>query len=47
MHLRDVVILLGWLAFCVGCILALGVGFGLVAIGVATAGLGLFALEGR
>jgi hypothetical protein len=46
-HLRDAVILTGWLMGLVGALLALGVGFGLLAVGVGTVMLGLFALEGR
>lgn|GEM_PF-2819154 len=47
MHLRDAVILAGWLMCLVGALLALGLGLGLATVGALTIGLGLFALEGR
>lgn len=44
---RDIVTIAGWLAVCVGALLALGVGFGLMVAGALTIGLGLWTLEAR
>ena len=42
---RDGAIILGWLAFVVGSLLALGWGYGLMAAGVSLILLGLFAVK--
>lgn len=44
MSKRDAVILAGWTAAVVGLLLALGVGYGLVASGALTILLGLYAV---
>ena len=45
MHVRDVVILAGWLAFALAAPMALGVWVGIMVVGLVTIALGLFALK--
>lgn len=45
MSKRDIVISVGWAATVAGLLMALGVGLGLVAAGLLTVLLGIFALS--
>jgi hypothetical protein len=45
MRRRDAAILLGYALFCVGALLALGLGFGLMVAGAFFTILAMFALE--